>query len=295
MIVYHYTNIDNLEKIITKKDDGTPVLNIHATHCMFLNDHYENILGLTILGKCLTMIEEELNISPPQKLSPLLMNKSDWEKRMKSFTPNIGRNFYVFSSSRERDSLIMWSAYGNKGDGVAIGLDWNIIKQYAEGEDYQGFSGKCTYWNKDMLVGLSDPSSNIYKKIKAKYKEMTSPQMRSFFLDFYGSEDVINKEILQSLLSYYSTFHKTEEWQNEYEYRCMFGASMESVCFYKSPRGNYVPYISIELPITALREIVIGSACGENANWMALSLLVKLKTYELPNPPSIHKSRCPLQ
>ena len=111
----------------------------------------------------------------------------------------------------------------------------------------------------------------------------------------YLSEDDVNKNILQNLLSYYSTFHKTDEWNNEHEYRCMFGASMEEISFYKNTRGNYIPYISIELPITALREIVIGPACGENAKWMALSLLVKLKTYELPNPPSIHKSRCPLQ
>lgn len=295
MVVYHYTNIDNLDKIITKKDDGTPVLKIHATHCLFLNDHYENIIGLTILGKCLPLIEEELNIPPQNKLSPLLKNKSDWERRMKTFTPNIGRNFHVFSLSKERDSLIMWSAYGNKGDGVAIGLDWSVLKQYTEGEDYQGLSGKCTYWNKDMMGDLSDPSSIIYKRVKAKYKEMTSSKVRSLFLELYKCEDDINKNILQCLLSFYSTFHKTEEWKNEREYRCMFGASMEEISFYKNNRGDYIPYISIELPITALREIIIGPACGKNANWMALSLLVKLKTYELPNPPSIHKSKCPLQ
>ena len=142
MIVYHYTNIDNLEKIVTKNDNGTPVLKLHVTNCKFLNDQYENTFGLTILGKCLSKIEEELNVPSKDKLSLLLKNKAGWEKRIKRFTPNIGRDFYIFSTSKERDSLIMWSAYGNKGDGIAIGLDWNIIKQHAENEDYQGFSGK---------------------------------------------------------------------------------------------------------------------------------------------------------
>lgn len=75
MIVYHYTTIDNLEKIITKKDDGTPVLNIHATHCLSLNDQFENTLGLTLLGKCLPKIEEELNVPSKDKLSLLLKNR----------------------------------------------------------------------------------------------------------------------------------------------------------------------------------------------------------------------------
>ena len=295
MIVYHYTNIDNLETIVTKNDNGTPVLKLHVTNCKFLNDQYENILGLTILGKCLPKIEEELNVPSKDGLSLLLKNKARWEKRMKKFTPNIGRDFYVFSTSKERDSLIMWSSYGNKGNGVAIGLDWDVLKQHAENEEYQGFSGKCTYWTKEMLVGLSNPSATIFKEVKTKYREMTSSKMRSLFSELYGCKEDINGKILRSLLSYYSTFHKTEEWKNEYEYRCMFGASMENVCFYKNSRGNYVPYISIELPITALREIVVGPACGKNADWMALSLLVKSKTYEFPNPPSVHKSRCPLQ
>lgn len=295
MIVYHYTNIDNLETIVTKKDNGTPVLKLHVTNCKFLNDQYENVLGLTILGKCLPKIEEELNVPSKDRLSQLLKNKAGWEKRMKKFTPNIGRDFYVFSTSKERDSLIMWSSYGNKGNGVAIGLDWDILSQYAENEEYQGFSGECTYWTGDMLDGLQDSSSKLYNGIKTKYQEMTSSKMHSMFSGLYKCEDEVNKNILQCLLSFYSTFHKTEEWKNEREYRCMFGASLEEISFYKNTRGKYIPYITIELPITTLREIVIGPACGENADWLALSLLVKLKTYELPNPPSIHKSRCPLQ
>lgn len=295
MIVYHYTNIDNLENIVTKNDNGTPVLKLHVTNCKFLNDQYENILGLTIWSKCLPKIEEELNVPLKDRLSLLLKNKAGWEKRRRSFTPKIGRDFYVFSTSKERDSLVMWSAYGNKGNGVAIGLDWDILRQHAENEEYQGFSGECTYWTRDMFDGLLDSSSYIYRRIKAKYREMTSSKVRSMFLELYKCENDVNKNILQCLLSFYSTFHKTEEWKNEREYRCMFRASMEEISFYKNIRGDYIPYISIELPITALREIIIGPACGKNANWMALSLLVKLKTYELPNPPSIHKSRCPLQ
>ena len=112
---------------------------MHVTNCKFLNDQYENTFGLTILGKCLPKIEEELNVPSKDKLSLLLKNKAEWEKRMKNFIPNIGRDFYVFSTSKERDSLIMWSTYGNKGDGVAIGLDWDILKRYAENEEYQGF------------------------------------------------------------------------------------------------------------------------------------------------------------
>ena len=188
MIVYHYTNIDNLENIVTKNDIGTPVLKLHVTNCKFLNDQYENTFGLTILGKCLPKIEEELNVPSKDKLSLLLKNKAEWEKRMKNFIPNIGRDFYVFSTSKERDSLIMWSTYGNKGDGVAIGLDWDILKRYAENEEYQGFSGKCTYWTKDMLVNLSNISSIIYKRVKAKYREMTSSKIRSMFLELYKCE-----------------------------------------------------------------------------------------------------------
>ena len=296
MIAYHYTNFDNLDKILTKDENGNLTLKFRATNCKFLNDQYENTLGLIILEKCLKTIEEELNVPQKEMVSPLLKNRKKIEQDLKSFHPNIGTDNYIISMSLDSDSLIMWSMYGNKGDGVAIGLDVEVLEDYFNNCEVQGISGKCTYWSDDMIEQLTDTSSDVYNIVKSTYQQQISPNIKTIRLEICNySENAAKDSLLRYLLSYYSTHHKHENWKNEHEYRCSCYASFEKVKFQKDFRGDYIPFIDVSLPIKALKEIMIGPKCGKNAYWMALSLLVKMQTYKLPNKPFVSESKCPLQ
>lgn len=297
MIAYHYTNIDNLDKIITKDGNGNPILNFRATNCKFLNDQYENTLGLIILEKCLKTIEEELNVPQKEMVSPLLLkNREKIKQDLKSFHPNIGTDNYIISMSLDSDSLIMWSMYGNKGDGVAIGLDVEVLEEHFNDCEVQGISGKCTYWSDDMIEQLTDTSSDVYNNVKSIYQQQISPNIKAMRLEIcnYSGNDA-KDSLLHYLLSYYSTHHKHDNWKNEHEYRCSCYSSFENAKFQKDFRGDYIPFIDVSLPISALKEIMIGPKCGKNAYWMALSLLVRMQTYKLQNKPIVSESKCPLQ
>jgi len=110
MIAYHYTNIDTLEKILSKTSVDNQKIRLRATHVNFLNDGTENTLGLMILPKCIAQIEKELNVLPQYALTPMLMNgafMSDMYGFLKSFDENgTGMNKFVISFSEEPDNLV---------------------------------------------------------------------------------------------------------------------------------------------------------------------------------------------
>ena len=291
MIAYHYTNIDNLDKIVTTDEDNIPSLVFWATNSKYLNDQNENTLGIAILEKCLAKIEEELHVPIKNRLSPYLKEKEQIKNQLNKIAPDKAMDGYVLSLSLSEDNLVMWSMYGNKGDGVALGLDVNMIERLPKNNTVDIKSGKCKYWTSHMLRKIENPSSESYKRMKKLYKELTTRGMWEAYLKIHQTRENACKHLLNYLISCYSTFHKHSEWSTEREYRYMIYSYTRDASFYKSTNGNYIPYIKIYMPLEVLKKIYIGPTCGRNADLMAKSLFLKINV----KPPCIVRSTCSLQ
>ncbi len=305
MIVYHYTNIANLDKIISYNSAETPELKFRATNCKFLNDGTENTLGINIVSQFLASVEDSLNIKQEDKISPLLdipgYIEHIYQNQKKFNDHNPTTDNYIISFSCDRDSLVMWSMYGNKGDGVAIGVESSLLNIPIE-KGFNTDKRKCTYWPQRAIIELNENiSPDLFASIKDTYVLMTNPNVKESFIKKYDAKTRGNKDdmifryketILMNLVTFYSIFHKLDMWSNENEFRFSTAGFGPVVRYYKNTKGMYIPYIDVSFPIDALKEIVIGPTCGRNAYGMVKSLMYERRLLQFP---TIIESQCPLQ
>lgn len=308
MLVYHYTNIDTLEKILAKTSKENPTLTLRATHCNFLNDGSENTLGCMVLAKCIGQIEEDLNLDEKYRISslfnePRFINLAINDQRTFDDHAESEKSYYVISFSKDEDSLVMWSMYGNKGDGVALGFDTDGLVPIEEGDcsiaNY--LKGECLYWTDlELSKPTLDKDSKLYGSIKEIYSQMSLLDVRKALKVLYLNEVpdglmdfVINETIAKNLISFCSIFHKLGMWQNEHEYRVSMTDPFKTQ-YYKSASGTYIPYTEVAYPLKALKEIMIGPKCGRNAYGMVRSLFLN-RGFDKGNIPALKESRCPLQ
>ena len=305
MTVYHYTNIANLEKIIINGANGKAELNFRATNCKFLNDGTENTLGIKIVLQFLASVEDSLNIKQEDRVSPLLNIPGYLNhiyQNQKTFNDhNPSTDNYIISFSCDSDSLVMWSMYGNKGDGVAIGVD-NSLLTIPFNKGFNTDKRKCTYWSTNALMELNENiSPELFASIKENYLSMTNENVKESLLRLYESETKGNKDdmnfrykdtVIMNLVTFYSIFHKLDMWSNENEYRFSTAGFGPVVRYYRNTKGAYIPYINVSFSIDALKEIVIGPTCGRNSYGMVKSLMYERGVLDFP---TIYESKCPLQ
>lgn len=306
MIVYHYTSIDTLEKIFSTYSSETKSINLRATHCNYLNDGTESILGAQVLFNYVVDIEKELKIEPNWKLEPAFSN----EKYIQHIVEHI-KNYddtkeqiskFVTSFSKERDNLVMWSMYGNKGNGVALGFDTEQLTQcLSDRKNVLTIEAKeCAYFTSDELKGNCDKNSNLYNHAKNLYEYMTQEVVKKSI--FEGTDKSLSLQerwnkvmnmIVLNLITHVSMFCKLDMWKNEQEYRLVIDNITRRVLYYKNANNVYIPYINVPVLLSSLKEIVIGPTCGRNAHGMINSLFFQ-RGLEA-NSVNIEHSNCPLQ
>lgn len=304
MIVYHYTPIDTFEKILSTYSKETGTIELRATHCNFLNDGTESILGARLLPKYITQIEEDLEVEENWKLSSAFNNKQYLHtiiSHIKSFNDIEERlSKFVVSFSKAFDNLVMWSMYGNKGDGIALGFDSEILTN-SFSEPMRFHEEECFYLTEDEIIAPCDKTSEIYQFTKELYKGMTHPQVKKTIYEFFTSKDLEEQErwntvmnmLVINLITHVSMFCKLDMWKNEQEFRLIVDDVTMHVLYQKSRNNVYVPYVNVPILLKALKEIVIGPTCGRNAHGMINSLLYQKGLN--PNNISIKHSNCPLQ
>jgi hypothetical protein len=145
-ILYHYTSLTTFLEILKQVKEEHFIL--RGTDIKYLNDWSEMDYGTNILSECLKYYES---------YNPEKENKSN------QITPEKWREFltlstfksepYITSLSQNQDNLPMWSMYGDNGNGIAIGLDFNIIKLEYNNSKIAKLR-KCKYDNKLLLEEL---------------------------------------------------------------------------------------------------------------------------------------------
>lgn len=287
MIIYLYTDIDNLEQILNESAQGQPILRIEAKHRSLLSDDPHNIFSRYILPSCIADIENVLGVKPEDTIGKLLGISPLMDamlEAIKSFNDReVGLAQFVTSFYEDIDQFDLWSRYAEKGNGVSIGLDTDLL-QKPFGQVFNFNLQKCNYWPKDIEgCGFHlDNSSQLYRDIEETYKSMSDSRVIESFRTIYSQESpdaIVNQRIKENLLygliTTFDLFQKTEEWSNEKEHRMTVSAARNEIHFKKGNNGDYLPYTYVDFPIKTLKIIMIGPKCGRNAYGMIQSLLYK--------------------
>lgn len=287
MIVFHYTDIENLDQILSTTSKGNQHLVLKAKHRCYLQDDSQRTFGRYLLPSCIEAIEADLEIEPVMTVSSLIKDPQYIQYILDSVNTyndhRQGIESFVLSFSEDQDNVELWEKSGNAGRGVALGFDTDKLQP-----DYKRFvnvfSDRCTYWSdqiKDRDYRL-DKNSKLYAGIKRVYQMMSDPRVIESFSVIYGQENPqtqilqrIKDTLVSNIITTFDVFNKQHTYRNEKEYRMSLGAMPVEIEFVKDPEGDYIPFANVAIPVAALRMMVIGRKCGKNAYGMIKSLLMQ--------------------
>ena len=139
---------------------------------------------------------------------------------------------YSLSFSMDNDNLTMWRIYANNGRGIALGFDESSLAEGLEKEEVD-YLGACEYTTAESLE-----------------KEIIKNEL---FLEYQN-----NPTILNPLVGLYSQSlkYKHVSFRDENEFRIAFRRHLDEC--YMAKNDKITTYQIINIPLTALRQIVIG-------------------------------------
>ena len=180
-------------------------------------------------------------------LLPKVLEMSGVKKSILDILQGCSGYPFILSLSELKDDLNMWRCYADNGKGVALGMDYKALN-----DEFYGGLKKCTY---TTVYKLSKKLKPIYKDAIRQWKD---------------KDDVLPLAKLLSVACYYkdNSFEAESEWRVVKEivpdgYRC---------------NGTVlVPYISLKIPVPALRSITFGPKSDFEKNRFSLFRMLKDK------------------
>lgn len=238
-LLYHYTKSNGINGIIHSNC-------FWATKSDFLNDPKE----FSYIQNIITSICKEV------------IHESKWRKMFledvleESAILNGGnKDYFVLSFSNRRDSITMWSEFGNR-TGYNIGLNsGKIISRIEEKNmiDYHGF-----------VIYEPEEQKKIVKRI---ISAGITEEMELSFADILelgekNREDIVYRKAcrkFQKTAAVYAMFFKNEAFKEEQEYRFIFKKQKETEVLFREKDGFMIPYIKIQLSdkLLPVKEIVV--------------------------------------
>jgi len=285
-IVYHYTSLDTFMKILDGVDNGKFIF--HATDIFSKNDPTEFYHGFKQLWDLLPEIENDYYSfikSDPRvfkidhkflcdryKLSNIWNNlengNDDW---IRAYIEEIQRSYrspFVISFSCHEDYLPMWSTYGDKGMGIALGID------------VQDYYKKIIQDDGSLLFDFSKIDQNELRSVLVSYDDITIDHFLAKYIRIQIGEylrlitrlDIKYKDLLYYQLKYLdditniaSALIKNKTYEYEEESRLVANKEDIKDVHYKiSPTKQILPYIHVGIPTSKLKKLVIGPCCDYN-------------------------------
>ena len=264
-MVYHYTTINNLCSILAayKESEDKKYFTFWASNVLEQNDSEEMSLDYKNLHKIIVDIEKEKEENGDNlrcKLSNFskfaFLNSQDQEEvenELNKYTKDKESTPYTMSFSRQEDSLLMWSIYANKGDGLCLVFDE---------KEFHNLKTNMLFINDDVRYGKPD--------------EYTKELLRIHYDDFLKricEQDpiIINSIFYQGkiaykvILEFIPPFIKKEAFQGEREWRIAFFRNKETKVYTRFTNSlNTIHYVKVGLPVSALKNIVIGPCAKDD-------------------------------
>ncbi len=285
-IVYHYTSLDTFFKIL----DGVKNKNFtfHATDIFSMNDPTEFYHGFKQLWDWLPEIENDyysyINSNPRNykiddkficdkfRLSNIWKNIGGQnEEWLKAYLEEIHKSYrspFIISFSCHEDYLPMWSTYGDKGMGIALGID---VQEYYK---------KIIQDDGSVLFDFTQIGQNELRSVLVSYDNITTDHFLAKFvriqignyLRLITSLDIKDKDLIYYQMKYFdaitiiaSSLIKNKSYEYEEESRLVTNMrDINDVQFKVSPTKKILPYIHVGIPTSKLKKLVIGPCCDFN-------------------------------
>ncbi len=306
MIIYHYTKVEVFEKILSTYSGSSPYLQLRPSHCLFLNDIYENINSLCVIPHFISELEDELLIEEEYRVDKFFKNENIFRLLMidrTSFNPKFVSYLenFIISFSKNGDCLPMWNTYSEMGKGICLGFDSDLLLQCIPPANLM--AKECKYYDFNNLEKVRFKEEEIYKDCKTFYLACINPKVLNnrFLVAEANKGNPLTEEekynirissVMRNLNSFGSFFVKEKSWAYEEEYRILLSADKKDIRYYRN-EDCYVPYIYVKIPMIALKEIVIGPKSPRYTDAYIESILID-KNINLDGI-NIVDSLCPLK
>lgn len=265
-MIYHYTSGPALIGLITK---GV----FWATDITFLNDHAEHVHGY---DASMAVINKLLGETPDEYVEEL---KEFYTRLLETVKLNtLGRDTYVVSFAKEKDSIAHWFSYCEKNQGYCIGFD---EEEFFEDENRSSLGTNFACRFDDVIYG---DHTLLEKKLSPHlgHKPLTKALVRavqyslrlagrtSNILDevyFNDQQITLIQDIYMELIFSSSSF-KHAAFTHEVERRLTLAAKVgtyhesykdqETGVQFRERNGVVFPYIPLNFCRKSIKEIVIG-------------------------------------
>jgi hypothetical protein len=131
---YHYTTMEALDGILREHPQKGKEICLWATHNRYFNDPEELITGAWMQSEILYNLRPEFP-------------RDEYEKKVIDRL----KDLYILSLSQARDSLPLWNAYADKGNGVALGL------KRQRSRNLQDVVVRCCYQPEELSKFVDEP------------------------------------------------------------------------------------------------------------------------------------------
>ncbi len=258
-ILYHYTKSNGINGIINHNC-------FWATKSDFLNDpnEFSHIQGI---------IDEVCreNVKNPSAVDRFLKD-SIYMERAKT------REYFVLSFSKCRDSITMWSEFGNK-TGYNIGFQSNEIIARIEEAAEIAYHGLVVYDTKQQ--------KQLIRRIICNYL----PHLLRMPLDGVleaGSNNRHDNNYLKACRKFqktaevYAMFFKHEGFAQEQEYRFIFRKQKDTIVHFRAKDGFMLPYIEIPLSdkLLPVEEIMVAPQNHIDLAKSGMEYMLRTKGYD---------------
>ena len=255
--LYHYTTTASLLGMLKDCSAEDPYLTIWATHCNYLNDRAEFLLGEELCCKAICEYEEEQCIPENERVRSIVEDSTIKEYNKKSYEvgsalpSRIHEGYpYLFSLSRAKDSLPMWGLSAKDGNGIAIVFDEEALQQEFRGQD-------CIYCQKDNTLPIKATIAKLYVDNIQLSKE---------------ANRLTTILILKLIYKKVSSYIKHKSFEFEQEFRVV--ATESSHILFREKAGLIVPYVEQKIPVKYIKGIIVGPTADFDRMKEALSIFL---------------------
>lgn len=285
-LVYHYTSLATLKKLLDGIDKGNFVFHASSIRCM--NDTSEFIYGFKELRRLLPNIEEDLGVKEELRISSIIQKEEknilqSWNEQFTDILMEGNLTPFIISLSANGDNIPMWAMYGDNGKGVSLGFD--LAKVYIKQESNDGIP-----YLDFTKFRLEDPHAFKIRQnlsnthIAYKYSQMIYKgyldNARMLPSDYSLIKLQMNALYQMSMIT--SALLKHPAFRFENEWRVLgYARCLKDVLYKTNSKGELISYIEQRIPIPYLRKIIIGpcyDGLGQKEN-----IANMLKAYDIPN------------
>lgn len=249
MLLYHYTTMDTFYSMM--EHSLYPTKNIIPTHIMMWAGHYSFQNDPTECKLYFTGLEKAIQEYSIKKSCNLTEVYNDYIS-----SPKNDLGIYFISFSEQEDDLTMWRGYGQNGDGISLGFNFEKLP----GPQLMHL---CDKNNPEANMHYRDPrliESKDYP-IQCKYTEPNNIQIED---EVYHKVLSILKDkndewkdvILRLINDKEAPKYKHIKYAAEKEHRIIRIKDMPK--FRIGRDGLPIPYIEVGIPLNCLQKIIIG-------------------------------------